>query len=222
MREYLKTKENVSNVQSFADFIGEELKRRNNPSGKMATAVINSSGGYFTADDDFQRGNCEFTRKLSEQWNYFASSLDRRYGHEEFLRFLQRLSPSIQNFHDLYSNMLDIRIIGRGEMQSNPYYINGEAASGYKIKYKMQDGELEENILPDHFVVKMPYAKGNYKTLYEIQVDLMYLNDGHGGLQILVQAPTFEQVEEQASLIISIIDLCITIKFLIFTSFVIF
>ena len=36
----LKTCENVSTVESFADFIREELKRRDRETGKLATAVI--------------------------------------------------------------------------------------------------------------------------------------------------------------------------------------
>ena len=198
VRDYLKTCENVSTVQSFMDFIKEELKRRNKESGKLATVIIDSNGGKFTADDDFQRGNCKFTRSLSQQWIMFRDCIGRTYNHEEFLRLLQSLSPSIVDFKELYPNFLDIRVIGRAETISKPFYVNGENEEGIKLKFKMRGGEDESIILPDTFKITLPYAKGNYDKLYEVDVNLVY--DNRCGVNILIQAPTFEQVEEQALL----------------------
>ncbi|MCD7740345.1 MAG: hypothetical protein LUH11_03245 [Candidatus Gastranaerophilales bacterium] len=192
----LKSCENVSTVESFANFIKEELKRRNKETGKLATAVIDSDGGHFTADDDFQKGNCKFTRSLSEQWLTFKKSIGNSYNHEEFLRLMQKLSPSIVNFKEIYPTFLDIRIIGRAEAISKPFYVDGEAEAGVKIKFKMRGGEDEDIIIPETFKVALPYAKGNYEKLYNVDVNLVY--DNRSGLNILIQAPTFEQVEEQA------------------------
>lgn len=199
VRDYLKNSEEVSTVQSFSDFIKEELKRRDKTTGKLATAVINSAGGHFTADDDFQRGNCTFKRSLSEQWLAFKRCIGNSYSHEEFLLLMQKLSPSIVNFEDLYPTLLDIRVIGRAETVSKPFYVNGETeAAGVKIKFKMRGGEDEDIILPDHFTVRLPYAKGNYDKLYDVDVNLVY--DNRGGVNILIQAPMFEQAEEKALL----------------------
>lgn len=198
VRDYLKSCENVSTVQSFSDFIKEELKRRDKATGKLATAIISSSGGYFTADDDFQRGNCKFTRSLSEQWEAFKKCIGQTFNHEEFLRLMQKLSPSIVNFEELYPLFLDIRVIGRSESVSKPFYVNGECESGVKIKFKMHGGEDEDIILPDHFTIRLPYAKGNYEKLYDIDVQLVY--DNRCGINVLIQAPRFEQAEEQALL----------------------
>lgn len=197
-REPLKSCENVSTVESFANFIKEELKRRGRETGKLATAVIDSNGGRFTADDDFQRGNCKFTRSLSEQWTAFAECIGRTYNHEEFLRLMQKLSPSIVDFEDLYPTFLDIRVIGRSEEVSKPFYVNGETEQGVKIKFKMRGGEDEDIILPDTFKIKLPYAKGNYDKYYEVDVQLVY--DNRCGINILIQAPKFEQAEEKALL----------------------
>lgn len=162
VRDYLKSCENVSTVQSFSDFIKEELKRRDKATGKLATAIISSSGGYFTADDDFQRGNCKFTRSLSEQWEAFKKCIGQTFNHEEFLRLMQKLSPSIVNFEELYPLFLDIRVIGRSESVSKPFYVNGECESGVKIKFKMHGGEDEDIILPDHFTIRLrDYFKEN-------------------------------------------------------------
>ncbi len=198
VRDYLKNSEEVSTVQSFSDFIKEELKRRNKETGKYATAVISSQGGHFTADDDFQRGNCTFRRSLSEQWLAFKNCIGRSYSHEEFLLLMQKLSPSIVNFEELYPTLLDIRVIGRAETVSKPFYVNGETEEGVKIKFKMRGGEDEDIILPDSFIVRLPYAKGNYDKLYDVEVNLVY--DNRGGVSILIQAPKFEQAEEQALL----------------------
>lgn len=43
----------VSSVDSFIDFISEELKRLNNASGQKTTVTIHDDGGFFSADDDF-------------------------------------------------------------------------------------------------------------------------------------------------------------------------
>lgn len=93
VRDYLKSCENVSTVQSFSDFIKEELKRRDKATGKLATAIISSSGGYFTADDDFQRGNCKFTRSLSEQWEAFKKCIGQTFNHEEFFKTYAKVKP---------------------------------------------------------------------------------------------------------------------------------
>ena len=111
---------------------------------------------------------------------------------------MQKLSPSIVDFEELYPQFLDIRVIGRAETVSKPFYVNGETESGVKIKFKMQGGEDENIILPDYFTIRLPYAKGNYEKLYDVRVQLVY--DNRCGINILIQAPQFEQVEEKALL----------------------
>ena len=111
---------------------------------------------------------------------------------------MQKLSPSIVNFEDLYPTFLDIRVIGRSESVSKPFYVNGETESGVKIKFKMHGGEDEDIILPDYFTIRLPYAKGNYDKFYDVDVQLVY--DNRCGINILIQAPKFEQAEEKALL----------------------
>lgn len=194
----LKSCERVSSVKSFVNFIKEELYRRNKQTGRLATAVIDSEGGHFTADDDFQSGKCDFVRSLSEQWETFSDCIGRSYNHEEFLRLMQKLSPSIVDFENLYPLFLDIRVIGRSEEVSKPFYVNGETEQGVKLKFKMRGGEDESIVLPDSFTVRLPYAKGNYEKLYDVEVQLVY--DNRGGINVLIQAPKFDQAEEKALL----------------------
>lgn len=194
----LKPEEEVTTVESFRDYIKEELSRRGKTSGKLATVSINKNGGRFVADDDFQQGKCVFRRSLSEQWLTFKNCIGESFSHEEFLRLMQKLSPSIVGFKDLYPDLLDIRVIGRAENVSKPYYVKGESQSGVQIKFKMRGGEDENIILPEHITLKLPYAKGKNDKTYTVDADLVYENSY--GIQILVQAPLFEQVEEMALL----------------------
>ncbi len=55
----------VSSVNSFIDFISEELKRLNNETGNKTTVTINTNGGYFSADDDFKQIGCNYKRSLT-------------------------------------------------------------------------------------------------------------------------------------------------------------
>ena len=111
---------------------------------------------------------------------------------------MQKLSPSIVNFENLYPTFLDIRVIGRAETVSKPFYVKGETESGIRIKFKMQGGEDENITMPEKFSIALPYAKGNYEKLYNVDVQLVY--DNKCGINILIQAPMFEQVEEEALL----------------------
>lgn len=194
----LKSCKEVSTVDSFVAYIKEELKRRKKETGNLATAIIDSKGGEFIADDDYNKGICKYERSLSEQWLTFRECIGRTYAHEDFLRLMQKLSPSIVNFEELYPTLLDIRVIGRSEEVSKPFYVKGECETGVKIKFKMRGGEDEDIIMPETFTVRLPYAKGNYDKLYDVDVQLVY--DNRCGISILIQAPKFEQVEECALL----------------------
>lgn len=44
----------------------------------------------------------------------------------------------------------------------------------------------------------MPYAKGRMDTVYEVPVELMFLNNGNGRIEVLFQVAELEQIEEKA------------------------
>lgn len=189
---------NVSSVNSFIDFITEELKRLNNETGKKSTVVIDSEGGSFCADDDFKMISCLYSRSLTSGWETLQEVANSRLNHEDLLKVLQKFRPYIMDFEKLYSKLLDIRTIGRSEMLSNPVFINGEANSGYKIKFKLQSGETDETELPNQFELYLPYAKGRLDKRYFVPVELMFLNNGNGKIEILFQCPELERKEEEA------------------------
>ena len=193
----------VSTVNSFIDFINEELNRAKNKTGKKTTVTINGQGGFFSADDDFKGITCQYTRSLTEGWKALKNVANCKIGHEQLLTTLQKLRPYIENFEGLYLTLLDIRAIGRSEMISNPVFFAGDdgsfgASSGYKITYKLQSGTQEEVNLPNRFVVTLPYARGRQEVTYNVPVELMYLNNGNGRIEILFQIPELVQIEEEA------------------------
>lgn len=192
---------NISTVDSFIDFIREELSRIGKETGKFATVTINEKGGYFTADDDFKSITCHYDRSLTTGWKVIQHVANMEMNHEELLTTLQKLRPFIENFEDLYLTLLDIRTIGRSEMISNPVFVAGDecvASSGYKITYKLQSGTQEDVTLPNHFEVVLPYSRGRQDILYKVPVELMFLNNGSGRLRILFQISELEQIEEDA------------------------
>lgn len=188
----------VSSVNSFIDFIDEELDRCENKTGKLATVVVNDGGGSFCADDDFGGKRCDYERSLTTLWKTLKSVANCKLNHEELLTTLQRLRPCISNFEDLYLKLLDIRTIGRSEMISNPVFMNGEAGCGYKIKYKLQNGVQDESELPSNFICVVPYAKGRPDVTYNIPIELMFLNNGSGRIEVLFQCSELERIEEKA------------------------
>lgn len=188
----------VSSVNSFIDFIDDELIRNENKTGTFATVTVNTEGGYFSADDNFGGKSCAYERSLTTLWQTIKSVANQKLNHEQLLTTLQRLRPCITNFEDLYLRLLDIRTIGRSEMISNPVFINSEAGCGYKITYKLQNGTQDESELPSNFTCVVPFAKGRPDVTYEIPVELMFLNNGNGRVEVLFQCSELERIEEKA------------------------
>lgn len=196
--ERAKRHKDVSFVGSFIDFIDEELKRAGNDTGKMATVVINQNGGSFCADDDYKEKGCDYRRALTVLWQTLKNVANQKLTHEQLLVALQKLRPCIPNFEELYIKLLDIRTIGKSEMISNPVFVNNGAETGYKIKFKLQSGVDDEVELPANFTCVVPFAKGRADVTYEVPIELMFLNNGSGRVEVLFQCSELERIEEKA------------------------
>lgn len=190
-------KRTVSTVKSFTAAILEESKRRENNTGEKMTVLFTQKGGYFSIDDDFYSGEYKFERTLSQQWQALQEIAGKTLDHEELLTALQELSPSIKDFKELYKKFLKVRIVGASELTSNPVFVNNEAEKGYKVKYTLDGGQADEEVLPEGFTLSLPYSKGSENT-YEIAVETMILNNGSGELEIRISCPGLEQIEEKA------------------------
>ncbi len=187
----------VSTIKSLSAAVIEEAKRRENMTGQNMTVLFTQKGGAFYLDDDFPAGEYKFERTLSQQFKTLQRLAGKKLNHEEFLTFIQELSPSIDNFKKLYRSFLKVRIIGNSELSSNPVFVDNEAESGYKVKFTLEGGQPDEDIIPQGFICNLPYTKGA-ETKYEIPVETMILNNGDNELQIKILCPLLEQIEEKA------------------------
>lgn len=193
----VKSTQKVSNIESFIASSKEELKRRDNVTGKNSTASFTLQGGTFTADDDFVEGICHFSRTKSQQWERLASVVDSELSHEQFLKVLQSLKASMPDFNEIYRKYVKIRIIGASEVNSSPIYEKGEAESGYKVKYTLDNGGAAEETFPSEFKVLLPYSKGS-ESKYELTVETLFLNTEDAKIRVRLICPEFEKTEETA------------------------
>ena len=67
------------------------------------------------------------------------------------------------------------------------------------VKYKLETGQSAEDQVPDGFKVQVPYVKASDKK-YDIDVDVQIMNGSNNQLQIKVNIPLLEKVEEDAIL----------------------
>ena len=92
----------VRSVNAFVAIIKEELLRRENETGNMATVKLDLNGGYFIPDDNFGEEMIKFQRLNSQQWNLIKNGINTIYNHKGFLQFLQQLAPSFDNFQEIF------------------------------------------------------------------------------------------------------------------------
>lgn len=57
------------------------------------------------------------------------------------------------------------------------------------------DDEVE---LPANFTCVVPFAKGRADVTYEVPIELMFLNNGSGRVEVLFQCSELERIEEKA------------------------
>lgn len=188
----------VHSAKAFIAYIKEELNRRENKTGKYSTAKITLQGGDFTADCNYNNGECEYKRLNSEQYNILKNYKDTVLDHEEFLTMLQKLKPSIAGFPELYQRCSKIRIVGRSQMNSQPMFDDeGNAEASFICTYKLEDGTDEDVSLPANFLCSIPFAKAGEKK-YDYLVELLFINTKSNSIAVKVQVPDWETNEEQA------------------------
>lgn len=188
----------VRSAKAFIEYIKEELKRRDNKTGKFATARIHMQGGDFNADCNFNDGFCLYERLHSEQFNTLEHYNGKVLDHEEFLIMLQKLKPSIEYFSELYKRCSQIRIVGRSEVNSTPIFDeSGEAESGYRCQYRLSDGTDEEALLPADFYVSLPFVKAGERE-YTYHVELLFFNTKSNEIAVKIQVTDWETNFEEA------------------------
>ena len=187
----------IRSVKAFTAIIKEELKRRENESGEMATVKINLTGGYFIPDDNFGEEIITFTRLNSQQWNLVKNGINKIYDHKSFLQLLQALAPSINEFQEMFKRFSLLRLVGKSVLTSNPIITSEGQEQGYTCTYKLDDGCDGEEHFPTGFWLDVPFAKAGEKT-YGIPIELLFFRNDNDELRIEVLCPLFENIEEQA------------------------
>lgn len=187
----------IRNINAFIDLIKEELRRRENSDGDKATVGLNLDGGYFIADENKQKGITIYRRLNSQQWLLFKSGINKNMDHKQFLLFMQALKPSIDNFQDVFSRFVQLRLIGHSTITSNPIITADGQSSGYSCTYRLEDGTDGDAKFPTGFELKLQFAKAGIMT-YDVPVDLLFYRDENDELMIQVLCPEFEHIEEQA------------------------
>lgn len=187
----------VRSVNAFIDVIKEELRRRENSDGDKATVGLNLNGGYFVADENKLKGVFRYNRLNSQQWELFKSGINKNMDHKQFLLFLQALKPSIDNFQEVFSRFVQLRLIGHSEITSNPIITADGQSSGYSCTYRLEDGTDGDAKFPTGFELNLQFAKAGV-MVYDVQVDLLFYRNENDELMIQVLCPEFEHIEEQA------------------------
>lgn len=201
-KEYLRHEENlgsreVRSVNAFIDVIKEELRRRENADGDKSSVRLDLDGGTFCADENEQKGVTVYNRLNSQQWNLFKSGINKRMNHKDFLLFLQALKPSFNNFDKVFREFVQLRLVGRSEITSNPIITEDGQSSGYTCTYRLENGADGEAKFPTGFEINLQFAKAGIMT-YDVAVDLLFYRNEDDELMIQVLCPMFEHIEEQA------------------------
>lgn len=100
----------VTTIKAFAALIKEELKRRKKPTGEKATVIIHRKGGDFVPDENFGDDVVRFNRITSRQWNLIQYGINNTYDVIAFKKFIQSLSPCINNFDEIWEKLSEKKI----------------------------------------------------------------------------------------------------------------
>lgn len=195
----------MRSAKAFCDYIKEDLRRRENTNGKMATVKLGLGGGTYYPDENFNDTYAEYDRLKSEQLVRLEAIKNNTFSHEEFLQVLQMLKPSIPDFQDLWERFSKLRIQKSARMNSNPIFDDsGENEQGYVCTYTIMSGAnegTEEDVrVPTTFAVKMPFVKAGdvtYGKVYNFTIDLVIQND-NGKVAITCLVPDYETSIESA------------------------
>lgn len=189
-------KRGVSTVESFAQVVKEESRRRDNSAGDFMTAVFTQKGGVFYPDDKKRLDQWTYERTLSQQWEYLLQRLGRDMKHLEFVRFLQGLRPSVQDYSLLMRDYKKVTFDGKTRVSSQPVIENGQGGSQVSFVLETKNGTTEE-AMPGAFVLELPFTKGGAKT-YQLTIELDVALDENQQVKFRPVCPDLEAVTEEA------------------------
>lgn len=187
---------NISNIESLGAVIHEEVKRRGNSSGNFMTVILTEQGGIFYPDDQLRLDQWKFQRCLSQQWSYLVKNIDRELDHLSFLRVLQGLRPSIQNYATLMREFKKVTFDGKTTVTSQPIIENGNAGAEVSFTLETKNGQTQ-TAMPGEFELVMPFVKAGLKS-YTFKLELDVSLDSNNKVCFRLVFPEREIIVETA------------------------
>jgi len=93
--------------------------------------------------------------------------------HRDFVRTLQRLRPSIIDYHEIFNKFRAVTFTNSTRVTSQPIITGGKAGGNINFNLETKSGEGEINIeLPAGFEVNMPIVRaGEHEYRFPIEID---------------------------------------------------
>lgn len=208
---YVRKADTVSNIDSFIDLVVAEAKRRalqadssakamagsDVPDGEFMNVIFSDKGAVFTPDTRDRRDQFIYQRKLSVQWHALLAGLGKKMGHKDFLLWLQSIQPCIPDYAMVMMAFRTITVARKGKLVSDPLLVDGAKGGSYEFSLEVKAGVTTTASIPENFLVKVPYARGDAHTYeFEVRIDV----DGGEGQEptISAYAPAVPMIVDQA------------------------
>jgi hypothetical protein len=195
----------VSNIESFAALVKEEVIRRESQAGEFMTVIFNLNGARFSPDDRVCLDSFTYERTLSPQFTALKGYLGKVLEHKQLVSALQVLRPSIVGYPELIRQFKKVTFNEKTNIVSEPFLTGGVNDNSYSVSVQAQ-GEGSQSAptsttqLPGEFEVELQYARGSekkYRTTIEVDLSTV-LNGERKELRFTLVAPDLPNVEELA------------------------
>lgn len=161
----------VSSVKSLAAAALEELSREENQCGEGMTVIFDNKGAtLFINDLDTEKKHLRwrYNRCSSQQWDWLCAHENRVLEHKDFVRVIQGLKPSIENYQELFRAIRRANITDKVDMTSNPIIEDGQLGSSIAFNLKVENGETKASI-PTEIPLSMSYSRCS-EAVYDFTV----------------------------------------------------
>lgn len=186
----------ISTVESLADVVLEESRRRENTTGNFMTVIFTELGGKFYPDDKKRLDEWKYERCPSQQWEFLIRHLGRDMKHLEFVRFLQGLRPSILNYAELMREFKKVTFDAKTAVTSQPIIENGQAGDQIVFTLETKSGHAD-TAMPGTVSLRLPFTRGGEK-LYNLTIELDVALDENKQVKFRPVVPDMEAIIEDA------------------------
>jgi len=190
----------VSNVESFAAYVLEEARRRNNTAGNKITVSFNQEGGYCYLGDNENLDTIAYDRRLSMSWLYLVGQLKKKITHAELLRTFQSLRPNIIGYPDIMLAYRRVTFDEKVSVTSQPLVEQGRAGNSMNIEFTRQGGNTDSTELPATIPLRLQYARASdryYDCALEVETELVE-NKSKNEIYFTLLWPEKDNVIDQA------------------------